>query len=115
MNHIKPAAIAAVLLAAVFLLPSSAEARGRIHVEHRSGHYETRVVQRWVEGRYEQRWIEGACYQSRHGHPHGRRGHRHASRVECAPGRYEQIWVPGHYVSVSEQVWVPHRRWAWSR
>ena len=122
MNLIKPAAFAAVLLAAVALLPSSAEARGRHHVEHRAGHYETRVVQRWVEGRYEQRWIEGACYESGHRHQvrhrgdrHQRGRHHHASRLYCEPGRYEQTWIPGHYVSVSEQVWVPHRRWAWTR
>lgn len=116
MNLIKLAAVAVALVASSALLPARAEARPGRHGGHphhappSAGHYETRVVQRWVEGRYEQRWIEGACY--RRG---GGRHHRHHGRMYCEPGRYESVWVPGHYATVSERVWVPHRRWARSR
>lgn len=63
-----------------------------------AGRYETRVENRWVEGRYVQQWIEGRCVE---------RG-RHHRRVRCESGRYAQVWVPGHYESVSRQVWVAY-------
>lgn len=109
MSLFTRAALATVLLASATLIAGSAEAHpgrhrhaGPPHVSrphhHRSGHYETRIVKRWVEGRYERRWIEGVCYRRRH-------------QMRCEPGRYERVWIPGHYVNVSERVWVPHRRW----
>lgn len=57
------------------------------------GHYETRYVQRWVPGFATRSFVPGGCWQ--------RGWHR-----VCRPGGYVRQWVPGHYESVPQQVWV---------
>ncbi len=63
------------------------------------GHYELRTVQRWVPGQHEQVWVPEQCVTRQK--PWG-------TKVRCRPGFYDSRWVPGHYVTVQEQVWVPH-------
>lgn len=67
------------------------------------GRYELRTVSTWVEGYHQRYWVPGRCWEERR----GRHGHR--TRTVCAPGRYEQRWVDGHYVEREEWVWVPYR------
>jgi hypothetical protein len=64
------------------------------------GHYETRQVQQWVEGRYENVYVAQQCHlQSNIRKPW-------KQKQICTPAHYTQRWVPGHYVTVTQQVWV---------
>lgn len=67
----------------------------------REGRYELRTVQHWVEGRYERVWVPEVCKHKRNG------------RVKCQRGFYEQRYLPGHYATVEQWVWVaaPVRRY----
>jgi hypothetical protein len=70
----------------------------------RGGHYELRTVQKWQEGYWNQVWVPGACFGIH-------------VRV-CAPGSYQNQWVPGRYVTTQEYVWVEHRHrrhWRYGR
>ena len=58
------------------------------------GHYETRVVQQWVEASFQQVWVGQTCRA------------RPFRRPVCFPGYFEQQLVPGHYENVQQQVWV---------
>lgn len=76
----------------------------------RGGRYEQRPVQRWVEGRYQQVWVPEQCTtysRGQGGWKHN--GWRHGGRTVCRPGYYDQRWVPGHYQTVMQWVWVPYR------
>lgn len=64
------------------------------------GHYETRQVQQWVEGRYENVYVAQQCHlQSNIRKPW-------KQKQVCTPAYYSQRWVPGHYITVNQQVWV---------
>lgn len=68
---------------------------------NRHGRYELQQVQKFVPGRYEQVWVPQECrYKPRRG------------VTKCRGGFYEQRWVPGHYETVEQWVWVPGR---WQR
>src|SRR5262245_13967881 len=67
------------------------------------GRYERGASQQWAEGRYQQVWVPQQCYTTRWNHG------RHGSREVCRPGYYDQRWVPGHYETVNQWVWVPYR------
>lgn len=76
----------------------------------RGGRYEQRPVQRWVEGRYQQVWVPEQCTTYSRGQGGWRHnGWRHGGRTVCRPGYYDQRWVPGHYQTVMQWVWVPYR------
>ena len=57
------------------------------------GHYVTQNVQQWVDGRYEQVSVP-LCRPTRWHH------------ARCFGERLENRYVPGHYVTVAQQVWV---------
>ena len=72
------------------------------------GHYETRNVQVWVDGRWQQVYVAPVCTSR------GRWG-RHQ---RCTEGGYQNVWQEGHYETVQQQVWVqdfarPHYQ-AWA-
>ena len=77
----------------------------------RTGRYELRTVQRFVQGQYQQTWVPEQCSLRER-----QRGwYRQAAQV-CVPAHYEQRWMPGHYESAQQWVWVPfegrgHGRW----
>lgn len=63
----------------------------------RSGRYELRPVQRWVEGYNQQVWVPEHCVYKHRRH-----------RMRCTGGYYENRWVPGYNETVQEWVWVPN-------
>jgi hypothetical protein len=82
------------------------------HVQHRGGRYELQNVQRWVDGQYQQYWVEPRCRtvtrDRDHRHGHGRRWGRERTKTVCTEGYYATRFVPGHYETVQEWVWVPY-------
>jgi hypothetical protein len=61
------------------------------------GRYELKRVQQFIPGHYEQAWVKQECRFIRSGDT-------------CPAGYYEQRWVPGHYETVEQWVWVPAQR-----
>lgn len=61
---------------------------------HHGGRYEWQSVQKWVDGRYEQVTMSPVCRTNHHG------------RTHCHGGGTRTQWVPGHYETVQEWVWV---------
>lgn len=74
--------------------------------QHRpGGRYELRTVQRWVDGREDRVFVAERCWvKEKPGRRHGNR-HRRTKTI-CEPAHYESRWVPGHYVSTQQWVWV---------
>jgi len=70
----------------------------------RRGHYEQRVVQQWVPGRYQQVWVPEQCNTR-----FRQRGWYRSAANVCVPAHYAQQWMPGHYESTQQSVWVPFR------
>jgi hypothetical protein len=62
--------------------------------DRRDGQYVTRNVQQWVAGHYEQVYVPFASHGRFHSHG----------------GRMESRWVPGTFITVAQQVWVPSPR-----
>lgn len=71
------------------------------------GRYEQRPVQRWVEGSWQQVYVAERCTVT-NGRRHHGRGHGQWQRTTCSPARWDNRWVPGHYETVTETVWVPY-------
>lgn len=61
---------------------------------NQQGRYELKRVQQFIPGRYEQVWVKQECRFIRRGDT-------------CPAGYYDQKWVPGHYETVEQWVWVP--------
>ena len=86
--------------------PAHSDRRG-----DRTGRYQLRTVQRFVQGQYQQTWVPEQCsFRERH------RGWYSQAAQVCVPAHYEQQWMPGHYESAQQWVWVPfhgrgHGRW----
>src|SRR6185295_3979382 len=79
----------------------------------RRGHYEQRVVQQWVPGRYQQVWVPEQCNTR-----FRQRGWYRSAANVCVPAHYAQQWMPGHYESTQQSVWVPysfHNHHQWGR
>ncbi len=81
------------------------------------GRYEVRSVQRWVEGRYQQVWVPEQCSMRER-----QRGWVRQTGYVCVPAHYDRRWVPAHYETAQQWVWVPsgaygHRHFGrrWSR
>lgn len=77
-------------------------------VQHRGGRYQLQNVQRWVEGRYEQYWVAPQCQTVRKDHKHGRGWGHGRNRTVCTEGYYTSRFIPGHYETAQQWVWVPY-------
>lgn len=67
----------------------------------RSGRYELRTVQRFVQGQYQQVWVPEQCSLRER-----QRGWWRQAAQVCVPAHYDQQWVPGHSESTQQWVWV---------
>lgn len=76
--------------------PSPTDRRG-----DRSGRYELRTVQRFVQGQYQQVWVPEQCSLRER-----QRGWWRQAAQVCVPAHYAQQWVPGHSESAQQWVWV---------
>jgi hypothetical protein len=67
----------------------------------RTGRYEQRSVQRFVQGQYQQIWVPEQCSMRMR-----QRGWWRQAGTVCVPAHYDQQWTPGHYESTQQWVWV---------
>ncbi len=70
-----------------------------VHREYRTGHYETRNVQQWVPAKWVMVQVP-LCAPGR------------VEPFRCHSVRMEQRFVPGHFETVAQQVWVTDRQYA---
>ncbi|HEY8211177.1 MAG TPA: hypothetical protein VIG99_27020 [Myxococcaceae bacterium] len=67
----------------------------------RTGRYELRTTQRFVQAQYQQVWVPEQCSLRER-----QRGWWRQAANVCVPAHYDQRLVPAHYESAQQWVWV---------